>query len=474
MKEMNFISRIIIAVLLLLPAYALAETDMPLNDITARFDLERHTIIGVSRISLPAGQTATINLTGIKLTAASIHDRALVVEPGKSSLTFTPGSAEDILQIEYEAEYPHLPDSDTGKNPGVVSGNYIGAEGLLLMEKWHPSVEGTCLYRMRAFLPAEFEGISEANEVQVTGRSDGNREFRFVFDHPLRNLTLIAGRYQVEKERHGEVDVCTYFFAEDRELSKTYREYTKKYLDMYEKYLGKYPFKRFAVVENFLPTGYALPTFTLLGKDIVKMPFIVETSLGHEILHQWFGNLVYTDDKSGNWSEGLTTYLADHMYEEMKERGWDYRKQILISFRSYVTDGKDFPLTSFSGRTDRASSAIGYGKSAMVFHMLRKTVGDEIFFSSLRRFVEKNSFKAASWADIREAFEDGYGKKLDWFFRQWVDESGAPEVDIKDPALKYRGAKVVASFTIVQKGKSYKLLLPIVLKLREGEVRKVF
>jgi hypothetical protein len=141
MKEMNFFSRIILAVFLLLPANALAETDMPLNDITARFDFERHTIVGVSRISLPAGQTATINLTGIKLTAASIRDRALILEPGMSSITFTPGSAEDILKIEYEAEYPDLPKSDTDKNPGAANGNYIGAEGILLMEKWHPSVE---------------------------------------------------------------------------------------------------------------------------------------------------------------------------------------------------------------------------------------------------------------------------------------------------------------------------------------------
>ncbi|MDH4230828.1 MAG: ChaN family lipoprotein [Nitrospirota bacterium] len=468
------LGRIILVVLLLLPAYALAETDLPLNDLSVRFDLDRHMIAGVSKISLPAGQTARINLAGIKLTAVFMNDSALVVEPGKSSITFTPGSTEDVLKIEYEAEYANLPKSDKDINPGVVRGNYIGAEGVLLMENWHPSVEGTCFYRLRAVLPAEFEGVSEAEEIQVAATTDGSREFLFDFSHPLGNLTLMAGKYQVERERHGEVDVYSYFFADDSGLSKTYREYTKKYLDMYEKNIGKFPFRRFAVVENFLPTGYSLPTFTLLGKDVVRLPFIVETSLGHEILHQWFGNLVYADDKSGNWTEGLTTYLADHMYEEVKGKGWDYRKQILISYQSYVTAEKDFPLSSFAGRTDRASAAIGYGKSAMVFHMIRKAVGDEIFFDSLRRFVEKNSFKDAGWTEIREAFEAGYGKKLDWFFRQWIDETGAPELEIQNPELKYSGAKAVVSFTVDQKGKSYKLLLPLILKLREGEVRKVF
>lgn len=473
---MNIFTKIIVvALLLLLPAYCFAATDMPLNELAVQFDPGRNRITGVSKISLPAGQTARVNLTGVKVTAVSIHDRALIVEPGAESVTFTPGSSADVLKIEYEAEYRSLPEMETTKNPGVIKGNLISPEGILLTENWHPAVEGISYYRLTAILPGEFEGIAEAEEIEVKESADSSREFLFKFDHPIRRLTFIAGRYEVEKERHGEIDIYTYFFAEDSGLSKTYREYTKKYLDMYEKYIGKYPFRRFAVVENFLPTGYAMPTFTLLGKDIVKMPFIVETSLGHEILHQWFGNLVYIDDKSGNWAEGLTTYLADHMYEELKGTGWDYRKQILISFQSHVTDGKDFSLQAFSGRTDKASAAIGYGKSAMVFHMLRKMTGEEIFFSSIRRFVEKNSFKAASWTELRDAFESGYGKKLDWFFRQWVDESGVPEIEIKNLELKYRGAKVIVSFTVNQKAKNYKIYLPVALKLREGgEVRKVF
>ncbi|MFZ2196304.1 MAG: ChaN family lipoprotein, partial [Thermodesulfovibrionales bacterium] len=126
------------------------------------------------------------------------------------------------------------------------------------------------------------------------------------------------------------------------------------------------------------------------------------------------------------------------------------------------------------GSEDRVSASIGYGKSAMVFHMLRKMVGDEIFFSSIRRFVEKNSFKAASWDELRDAFESGYGQKLEWFFKQWVDESGVPDLQISNPELKYRGAKVIISFTVEQKTNKYKLLLPVLLKLRRGEVRKVF
>ncbi len=47
--------------------------------------------------------------------------------------------------------------------------------------------------------------------------------------------------------------------------------------------------------------------YTLLGRTVIKMPFIVYTSLGHEIAHNWWGNSVFVDQKKGNWCEGLAT-----------------------------------------------------------------------------------------------------------------------------------------------------------------------
>ena len=43
------------------------------------------------------------------------------------------------------------------------------------------------------------------------------------------------------------------------------------------------------------------------------LPFILTSSYPHEILHNWWGNCVYVDYATGNWCEGLTAYLADHL-----------------------------------------------------------------------------------------------------------------------------------------------------------------
>lgn len=459
---------------LLLPVISFAEDNSALHNLTVRFDLENHTLRGDSQISLQSGQTATIDISGLKIISALINERALIIEPGIDTIRFSPVTPNDILKIEYEAEFKTTPETDRGKNPGVVHGNIISADGIILTNGWYPSIDGLSVYNLTAILPNEFEGISEAEEITIREKTDISREFTFIFRHPLRDINLIAGKYVVERDRHNETDLFAYFLPEDKELAKTYIEYTKKYLVMYKKLVGSYPFKRFSVVENILPTGYAMPTFTLLGKDVVRLPFIVETSLGHEILHQWFGNLVYTDYKSGNWSEGLTTYLADHMYEEIKGAGWDYRKQALISFQSYVTLANDFPLKDFTVRTDRASGAVGYAKSAMVFHMLKNLVGEEVFYHSLRILIEKNRFNTASWNEVRDAFEFASGKDLNWFFKQWVEEKGVPEIEVQNINLKFRGSKAIVSFEVNQKGNKYRIPIPVLLRSKNAETRKTF
>ena len=62
---------------------------------------------------------------------------------------------------------------------------------------------------------------------------------------------------------------------------------------------GPYPFPKFAIVENFFPTGYGFLSYTLLGGSVLKLPFIPETSLRHEIAHSWWGNGVLVDYAAG-------------------------------------------------------------------------------------------------------------------------------------------------------------------------------
>jgi hypothetical protein len=104
-------------------------------------------------------------------------------------------------------------------------------------------------------------------------------------------------------------------------LANRYLDATVKYLDTYSKMLGPYPYAKFALVENFWESGLGLPSYTLLGPTVLRLPFIIDTSYPHEILHSWWGNSVFVDEASGNWCEGLTAYQADYRLKEEKGEG---------------------------------------------------------------------------------------------------------------------------------------------------------
>ncbi len=183
------------------------------------------------------------------------------------------------------------------------------------------------------------------------------------------------------------------------------------------------------MVENILPTGYGMPTFTLLGRQVLKLPFIPETSLGHEILHSWFGNSVYIDYEKGNWAEGLTSYLADHYYAELEGKGWQYRKKIIEDYESYVHEDNEISVRDFIGGGDKALRAVGYGKVAMIFHMLKTRIGEQAFQQGLELMVQEQRFRLTSWQDIEAIFSRIAQEDLSGFFDFWLDSKGTMEVN---------------------------------------------
>lgn len=275
--------------------------------------------------------------------------------------------------------------------------------------------------------------------------------------------------YYIREESYGNVKLRVYLLEEDPELAERYLSYTKKYLALYEPLLGSFPYESFSIVESRQEEGISIPGYAVFGSKVLRLPFIVKTSLGHEIVHQWFGAYVDVDYEKGNWAEGLATYLSDYLYEEQQGKGMEYRKKILIDYRNYVMPENEITLRDFRSRSDFSSRSIGYGKSAMVFHMLRKMLGDETFFQSLRQFIKDNANRKASWDDLKKAFEDTSGKQLDEFFEQWLDRKGIPDLEISDATVTFRNGKYLLSLTISQKGDIYNLSLPVRIIFSTGE-----
>ncbi|MGK5088498.1 M1 family aminopeptidase [Bdellovibrionota bacterium FG-2] len=305
----------------------------------------------------------------------------------------------------------------------------------------------------------------------------GPAEWSFVSQEttePQEEIYLIGGKFSVYQKQEEGLNVLAYLRTPDPELAEKYMAVTAKTIRNYSVLLGPYAYRKFALVENFWETGYGMPSFTLLGPSVIRLPFIVNTSYPHEILHNWWGNGVYVDYDTGNWCEGLTAYLADHAYAAQTGADVDYRRTALQQYRDYVSENNDIPLTEFRERHNASTETIGYGKALMADHMLRSLVGDELFFAGLKKFYTESKFKRASWFDLKAAFEAVSGLNLSGFFSQWIERTGAPELRVSqvaagsDPA---GGFLLSAHLEQVQAGEAYELRIPIEMQFQGAGVR---
>ncbi|MFT5689570.1 MAG: aminopeptidase N, partial [Planctomycetota bacterium] len=274
---------------------------------------------------------------------------------------------------------------------------------------------------------------------------------------------LVGGPLTRFSEAAGEVEALVYLHEADEALAAKYLEATAQYLEMYRGLIGPYPYDKFALVENFWETGYGMPSFTLLGPEIVRFPFILHSSYPHEILHNWWGNSVFVDYESGNWCEGLTAYMADHLIQEQRGKGAEYRRGTLQKYRDYVKEGNDMALSDFQSRHNAATEAVGYGKASMTFHMLRRRLGDDVFVAGVQKFYGDNRGRRASFDDFRLSMEAVSGEDLEAYFKQWVEGVGAPhlrlsKVEIQEVA---NGYIVSGELAQLQKAAPFDLEIPL-------------
>jgi hypothetical protein len=257
----------------------------------------------------------------------------------------------------------------------------------------------------------------------------------------------------------------------DATLAQKYLDATAQYLSLYNALLGPYPYPKFALVENSWESGYGMPSFTLLGSKVIRLLFIVSSSYPHEILHNWWGNGVFVDVQQGNWCEGLTAYLADHLLQEQRGSATAYRRATLQRYTDYVGTHSDIPLTAFRARHSAATAAIGYGKALMLFHMLRQQVGDDAFIRALQAFYRDNLFQRVGFDALRHAFVSVTGEDMSEVFQQWVTQPGAPELRLSATSVQPDGQdyRLSAVLDQIQPGPAYRLQVPLAVSLQGQE-----
>lgn len=285
---------------------------------------------------------------------------------------------------------------------------------------------------------------------------------------PHDDLYLIGGAFTRHTLPHRGIDLSVWLLQDDRELAQRYLGLMGEYIDHYARLIGEYPFAKFAVVENPWQTGFGMPSFTLLGSRVLRLPFIPYTSLPHEILHNWLGNGIWIDYRRGNWSEGLTAYLADHWMKERKGQGAQHRLKSLQRYTNFATEGRDSPLLEFVSRHDDTSQAIGYDKSLMVFHMLRRELGDKAFVASLQRLWERHRFQRIGFEQAIETLLSEH-PHLNPAYHAWLETPTAPQLKLNRVELHPAGDQqklVLEIEQLVEEPLAFNL--PVLVTLQDG------
>jgi aminopeptidase N len=352
-----------------------------------------------------------------------------------------------------------------------ISPGLIGPQGVFLAGSsyWYPQFDGGALhFSLEVSSPEGWRAVSQGRRVARTER-EGRVIDTWRTDEPQEEIYLVAAPFVEYRQAAGAAEAMVFLREPDRPLAQRYLDATGQYLTLYRALIGPYPYRKFALVENFWETGYGMPSFTLLGSRVIRLPFILHSSYPHEILHNWWGNGVYVDYATGNWSEGLTSYLADHLIKEQRGQGAEYRRGTLQKYADYVREQQDFPLSAFRGRHNSVTEAVGYGKTLMLFHMLRRELGDAGFTAGLQGFYRDNLYKVASFDEVRDAFNAVATRPLDGFFEQWVRRTGAPQLRVRDARASRTsgGFELRARLEQVQDGPVYGLQVPVAVAMED-------
>jgi hypothetical protein len=489
------------------------------HDLFVQIDPDRHALVATDRmtIDVPQSQYAlkfslapTLHLDRLVLAAGdkpgdeSSHEIPFEIEHDAASVqaqyVTIPAAMVTSGAMTLTASYHGLI-NDPPKEPRHLrfvtpseTAGHIGSEGVYLSSEsqWYLDLpESLSTHRLLLALPPGWAAVTQGKP-RVAGPCPASLCSQAGFTmtewdmiQPSEALTVTANRF-VSKTRDWtsksgqSVQLATYLFADDAHLADEYLDATARYLDAYIPLLGPYPFDTFAVVENFFASGLGMPTFTLLGSGVIKRHYVQPYALGHEIVHSWIGNAVFNRIDRGNWVEGLTTYLANYYWHELAgdhAQAREQRRLMLQGYNLHVPPARDYPVGEFTHKRDERDNAIGYQKAALVFHLLRQEVGEEAFWLALKRFVAHYRGSHAEWRDLERIFTETAGRDLRWFFAQWLEQDGAPDLTLKAAVARSVAGEAGSTFhltaTIVQAGRAFRVTVPFRIKMENGDEQTI-
>ncbi len=297
-----------------------------------------------------------------------------------------------------------------------------------------------------ATVPSSWFALSNGELTRVDGNgSTRTRTFHWRFDvpHSCYLITLAAGELTEIEEKWGDVELRTYVEKGREADARRACARTADMLALFSERFGvRYPYHKYAqvFVAEFIFGGMENTTATTLTDNALyderaALDYDVESLVAHELAHQWFGDLLTCRDWGEGWlNEGFATY-AEYVWREhahgRDEAAWelgDWAEQYFGEDsrryrRPIATNVYEEPIDVFDHHL--------YEKGGLVLHMLRRILGESAFWKAIGHYVRKHARGSVETRDLARAIGDATGRTLDWFFEQWVQKAGHPELAVE-------------------------------------------
>lgn len=450
------------------------QSDLIHTKLDVSFDWNKKYLYGKATIRL---KPHFHEVDAVWLDARGMEIKEVKLISGKDSIEASYSYDHDSLNIKLNRAYKHneeytvfinyisKPDElkDVGGSDAITSDKglyFINADGKISDKPkqiwtqgetqsnsvWFPTIDvpnQKTTEEINITVANNFKTLSNGLLVKSEVHPDGTRTDSWKLDQPhAPYLFMMAiGEYSIVKDSWRGKEVSYYVEPEFENAARKIFGNTPEMIEFFSKTLGvDYMWPKYSqiVVRDFVSGAMENTSATLHGNFLQRderelLDANNEDVISHELFHQWFGDYVTCESWSNTpLNESFATY-GEYLWNEYKYGREEADIGLNNDLNGYLREAnsKQVDLIRFNYDTredmfDRHS----YAKGGTILNMLRRYVGDDAFFASLKKYLETNAYKAVEVHQLRLAFEEVTGEDMNWFFNEWFLNKGHAQLKI--------------------------------------------
>lgn len=350
----------------------------------------------------------------------------------------------DVIRMDFAVTVPQTVDLNYGvlayadevlalahAYPVICVFNEEGWNAELPPQDGDISFGDAAFYLVRVRAPKGVTLVTSGREIRRV--EEGQVQVLTVANGPARDFYLAASpKYEEISQTFGDVTIRSYAPKEMREGAQFALEVASRAMEVFSRRYAPYPYTEFDIVSTpTLALGIEYPGMTAIASRIYDVngqyrgapaSQYMESTVAHEVGHQWFYHLVGNDQLDDPWlDESLTQFITLQYYADVYGKAGEDGFRAGLEGRWERVNKADIPIgMPVADYQGSEYGAIVYGRGALFFAALRDEMGTEAFDAFLREYTASLSWEIASPEYLQSLAEQTCACELDALFEEWV------------------------------------------------------